>query len=80
MAFSYPESDADFVDKVKTDLGLFVKSSPFDSVLVFPPVNSFYRFLIHQLAQDNFDQLRTFSIGEDPDRRIVVCTKDLVAR
>lgn len=34
MAFSYPESDADFVDKVKTDLGLFVKSSPFDRQVV----------------------------------------------
>ncbi len=34
MAFGYPEGDADFVDKVKSDLGLFVESSPYDRQVV----------------------------------------------
>ncbi|XP_014212012.1 coiled-coil domain-containing protein R3HCC1L isoform X2 [Copidosoma floridanum] len=45
-------------------------------VLIFPPVNNYRRFLIHQLVQDRFgDLLQTFSIGQGIDRRTVVCYK-----
>ncbi|KAH0949948.1 hypothetical protein HN011_007483 [Eciton burchellii] len=43
-------------------------------VLVFPPVNNYRRYVIHQLVQDHFsDSLRTFSIGQGFARRTVVC-------
>ncbi|XP_029171518.1 coiled-coil domain-containing protein R3HCC1L isoform X2 [Nylanderia fulva] len=51
------------------------------SALVFPPVNNYRRFIIHQLVQDRFpDLLHTFSIGQGSARRTVVCYKSDVRR
>ncbi|XP_055841204.1 uncharacterized protein LOC129908605 isoform X2 [Episyrphus balteatus] len=47
------------------------------SVLLFPPVNNYRRFLIHQSCEnyrENFD-LFTFSVGQGPHRRTVICFK-----
>ncbi|XP_076175324.1 uncharacterized protein LOC143150745 isoform X2 [Ptiloglossa arizonensis] len=49
-------------------------------VLVFPPVNNYRRYIIHQLVQDRFDDLHTFSIGQASARRTVVCYKSDVIR
>lgn len=55
--------------------------SPFCRVLVFPPVNNYRRFIIHQLIQDRFPALlHTFSIGQGSARRTVVCYKSDVRR
>ncbi|XP_012231170.2 R3H and coiled-coil domain-containing protein 1 isoform X2 [Linepithema humile] len=43
--------------------------------LVFPPVNNYRRYIIHQLVQDRFPLLQTFSIGQGLARRTVVCYK-----
>ncbi|CAD1473357.1 unnamed protein product, partial [Heterotrigona itama] len=49
-------------------------------VLVFPPVNNYRRYIIHQLVQDRFADLHTFSIGQSSARRTVVCYKSDVIR
>lgn len=52
----------------------------FYRVLVFPPVNNYRRYIIHQLVQDRFPDLHTFSIGQGSARRTVVCYKSDVIR
>ncbi|XP_001606474.1 R3H and coiled-coil domain-containing protein 1 isoform X1 [Nasonia vitripennis] len=65
-----------FAEDAEEDLQLFLKSDKRRRVLLFPPVNNYRRFLIHQLVQDNFgDLLQTFSIGQGYARRTVVCYK-----
>lgn len=44
------------------------------SVLLFPPLNSYRRFLIHKLC-DKFPTLGSFSISEGNDRRIVIYSR-----
>lgn len=48
------------------------------SILLFPPVNSYYRFLIHKVCNSLANELincelTTFSIGIGDYRRTVVC-------
>lgn len=58
-----------------------VPSFRFCRALVFPPVNNYRRYIIHQLVQDRFpDLLQTFSIGQGLARRTVVCFKSDVRR
>lgn len=45
-----------------------------ESVLLFTPVSPRLRFLIHQVVESNFSNLKTFSIGQT-ERRTVVCPK-----
>lgn len=45
------------------------------SVLVFPPVNNYRRFLIHKVSEKYPEELGTFSIGQGHGRRTVVCFK-----
>ncbi|XP_071448449.1 R3H and coiled-coil domain-containing protein 1 isoform X2 [Hetaerina americana] len=70
--------DSDFVEQVLEDLQSFNKKDIRDSILIFPPFKNFHRFLIHNLVEENFVDLRTFSIGQSCDRRTVVCHKDRV--
>ncbi|XP_030841636.1 R3H and coiled-coil domain-containing protein 1, partial [Strongylocentrotus purpuratus] len=51
----------------------FVRLSPLE-VLVFPPVTSYHRLLIHSTAQE-FSRLCSFSISQGDNRRTVVCPK-----
>ncbi|XP_033342397.1 uncharacterized protein LOC117229749 isoform X1 [Megalopta genalis] len=71
--------DSLFSEDVEHDVTLFSRDKRRKRVLVFPPVNNYRRFIIHQLVQDRFDDLHTFSIGQGLDRRTVVCYKsDLI--
>lgn len=49
------------------------------SVLVFPPVNNYRRFLIHKVCEtvsnDKQNSITTFSIGQNLRRRTVVCQR-----
>ncbi|XP_067002498.2 coiled-coil domain-containing protein R3HCC1L [Anabrus simplex] len=47
------------------------------SVLIFPPVNNYRRFLIHKVCEEESSrELSTFSIGQGAERRTVVCYKE----
>ncbi|KYN00220.1 PREDICTED: coiled-coil domain-containing protein R3HCC1L [Cyphomyrmex costatus] len=68
--------DSLFSEDVEYDVIAFTKDNTPNRVLVFPPVNNYRRFIIHQLIQDRFsDLLHTFSIGQGSARRTVVCYK-----
>lgn len=44
------------------------------SVLLFPPLNSYKRFLIHKLCE-RFPLLGSFSVSQGYDRRIVIYSR-----
>ncbi|EZA47742.1 Growth inhibition and differentiation-related protein 88-like protein [Ooceraea biroi] len=68
--------DSLYSEDVEYDVTIFARYKTRKRVLVFPPVNSYRRYIIHQLVQERFpDLLRTFSIGQGSARRTVVCYK-----
>lgn len=71
--------DSLFSEDVEFDVTVFSRDDRRKRVLVFPPVNNYRRYIIHQLVQDRFPELHTFSIGQASARRTVVCYKtDLI--
>ncbi|OAD59271.1 R3H and coiled-coil domain-containing protein 1-like [Eufriesea mexicana] len=72
--------DSLFSEDVEHDVTLFSRDKKRKRVLVFPPVNNYRRYIIHQLVQDRFADLHTFSIGQGSARRTVVCYKSDVIR
>lgn len=60
------------MDIVIADLDHFLREATVKRVLLFPPVESRYRFLIHKTVED-FHSLASFSIGEGDSRQTVVC-------
>lgn len=73
--------DSLFSEDVEYDVTVFARDKTRKRALVFPPVNNYRRFIIHQLVQDRFpDLLHTFSIGQGSARRTVVCYKSDVKR
>ncbi|XP_017892589.1 uncharacterized protein LOC108632472 isoform X2 [Ceratina calcarata] len=72
--------DSLFSEEVEHDVTLFSRDKKRKRVLVFPPVNSYRRYIIHQLVQDRFADLHTFSVGQGSARRTVVCYKSDVIR
>ncbi|KAM9799941.1 R3H and coiled-coil domain-containing protein 1 [Syngnathus typhle] len=70
-----PKEENTFVDQVLDDLETYQKSSP-KSVLLFPPLSSRLRYLIHRTVED-LPELTTFSVGESWCRQVVVCPSEL---
>lgn len=76
---------------MRVKVNSIIKSFDYDlfslnfSVLVFPPVNNYRRFLIHktcqQLQQENtLLNVSTFSIGQGQLRRTVVCMQEQIIK
>uniref|UniRef100_X1YV95 R3H domain-containing protein n=1 Tax=Capitella teleta TaxID=283909 RepID=X1YV95_CAPTE len=71
--------DSEFVQLVTSDINYFIKSSNFETVLLFPPIDDFHRLLIHKTTEE-FSQLCSFSVGEGDNRRTAVCAQLLVLK
>lgn len=71
-----PKEECKFVHSVKDELWAYRERSNRKSVLLFPPLPSRLRYLIHKTTEDLPD-LTTFSIGESWCRRVVVCHSEL---
>ncbi|XP_042200519.1 R3H and coiled-coil domain-containing protein 1 [Callorhinchus milii] len=68
----------EFVDNVSEELHNFLTRSSQGppSVLLFPPLTSRLRFLIHRLVEETVS-LSSFSVGAGAQRRTAVCLSDL---
>ncbi|XP_033756923.1 uncharacterized protein LOC117339450 isoform X2 [Pecten maximus] len=64
-----------FIELVHKDIEHFLKCYTIKSVLLFPPLSSFHRLLIHKVAED-YQQLHTFSVGQGQSRRTTVCLQE----
>lgn len=58
------------------ELETYQKKSNRKSVLLFPPLPSRLRYLIHKATED-LPEFTTFSVGENGHRRVVVCHSEL---
>ncbi|XP_074523022.1 R3H and coiled-coil domain-containing protein 1 [Halichoeres trimaculatus] len=70
------KDECQFVHNVKDELEIFKQKSGRRRVLLFPPLPSRLRYLIHTTIE-NLPDFTTFSVGESWCRRVVVCNSEL---
>ncbi|XP_034095460.1 R3H and coiled-coil domain-containing protein 1 [Gymnodraco acuticeps] len=73
-----PKQENQFLHYVKEELETYVQKSNHKSMLLFPPLPSRLRYLIHRTVED-LPELSTFSVGDSWCRRVVVCHLELRA-
>uniref|UniRef100_A0A8C9RKL5 R3H domain and coiled-coil containing 1 n=1 Tax=Scleropages formosus TaxID=113540 RepID=A0A8C9RKL5_SCLFO len=71
-----PKQEDEFVDTTRERSPWLFPLCLYTSVLLFPPLPSRLRFLIHK-AVEKYPPLSTFSVGEGWSRRVVVCYSHL---
>ncbi|KAE8298123.1 R3H and coiled-coil domain-containing protein 1 [Larimichthys crocea] len=78
MAFNcyLPKQECQFMHLVRDELETYQQKSNRKSVLLFPPLPSRLRYLIHNHIEED-PELTTFSVGESWCRRVVVCHTEL---
>ncbi|XP_056157730.1 R3H and coiled-coil domain-containing protein 1 [Lampris incognitus] len=71
-----PKQETQFINTVLDEIDAYQQKHNHKSVLLFPPLPSRLRYLIHKTTQDNLPELATFSVGEARCRRVVVYNSD----
>uniref|UniRef100_A0A3P9AMX9 R3H domain and coiled-coil containing 1 n=1 Tax=Esox lucius TaxID=8010 RepID=A0A3P9AMX9_ESOLU len=74
--FFLPKQENEFIHTVMDELDSYLQRENQKSVLLFPPLPSRLRYLIHSTTE-NHPPLVTFSVGEGWGRRVVVCYSHL---
>ncbi|KAL0978190.1 hypothetical protein UPYG_G00167260 [Umbra pygmaea] len=67
-----PKQENEFIHTVMEELDTYLQRENHKSILLFPPLPSRLRYLVHNTTE-KYPDLATFSVGDGWSRRVVVC-------